>query len=72
MASPWEPENFTNYGIIRIENAPAVQLDFSTSVSSDFPDTQCDYFGQAGVRIGIRFCVIEDETVPSALRVGKS
>lgn len=70
MVDPWVPPGFDNYGLIKIDNAPSVQIDFSTPVSDVFANSDCNIFDDSDTIIGIRFCVAKDETVPGALRAG--
>ncbi len=74
QSEPWDPTTFIDYQMdyqmARVKNTPSVQIDFSSSVSDIFVDADCDQFGSSNSPIAMRFCVVNDETVTNALRVG--
>jgi hypothetical protein len=71
MVAPWIGHGYADHSMVKIYNAPAIQFDFEDSASDEFDDEDCDVFGQAGVLIGIKFCVVEDRSVSGSLRIGK-
>ncbi|KAK3395199.1 hypothetical protein B0H63DRAFT_556259 [Podospora didyma] len=66
MVAPWVRQGFDDHTLVKIANAPAVQLDFTGPVDSAFGDADCDGFGQSGVKIGIRFCLSQSSPDPAA------
>lgn len=75
QSEPWDSSTFTDlqdYQMARVDNTPSVQIDFSSPVSDVFTNADCDQFGSLDSPIAMRFCVVNDKTVPNALRAGPS
>lgn len=73
MVAPWVPSEHTDYPMIKVDNAPAVQIDFSDVLVVDqepFADSDCDVYGDLETTIGIKLCVEEEST--GTLRSGMS
>lgn len=72
MVAPWIPERDPDFPMVKIDNAPAVQLDFSGTFEVDtrsFDDNDCDVYGDSETIIGIKVCVEQEQ---ESLRTGKS
>jgi hypothetical protein len=70
MVAPWVRPGNLGYPLVRIENAPSMQLDFSGTADAAFLDSDCDLFGRTGFAIGIRLCVAEARPNSGQLRAG--
>lgn len=71
MVAPWVPSEHTDYPMIKVDNAPAVQMDFSGVLEVDhepFADSNCDIYGDSETTIGIKLCV--EEKSAGTLRSG--
>lgn len=71
MVAPWMPSGYDRHSMVRIDNAPAVQLDFWGPADDGFLETDCDDFGKTGFNIGIRLCMAPQPD-DAGLRVGMS
>lgn len=72
MVAPWQDHGLPEYPMVKVNGAPSMQFDFSGPIQTEFPDGDCDVFGQHGFAIGIRVCVSKDQNVPGGLSAGKS
>lgn len=70
MVAPWQNSEHAGYPMVKIENAPSMQFDFSGPVDSAFSESDCDVFGQQGFAIGIKMCVARDAGTEGSLRAG--
>jgi hypothetical protein len=53
MVAPWTHLSTEDYPMIKIDNATAMQLDFTEGISSEiFSGWDCDVTGEAGYNIG--------------------
>jgi hypothetical protein len=72
MATPWIPTGYPSYSLVKINDVPAMQLEFDSSPGLDnFSDRDCDVFGSGDTMIAIRFCVVKGGATPGSLRAGK-
>lgn len=72
MVAPWVPSEHTDYPMIKVDNAPAVQMDFSDVLQVDqepFEDSDCDIYGDSATTIGIKLCVTAESA--GTLRSGR-
>lgn len=56
MVAPWVTSEYTDYPMVKVDNAPAVQMDFSGVLEVDqvpFDDADCDIYGDSETTIGI-------------------
>lgn len=77
MVAPWVPSKHVDYPMIKVDDAPAVQMDFSGVLEVDmepFQEENCDVFGDDETIIGIKLCVEEERlgagTETGVLRAG--
>ncbi|KAJ9144673.1 hypothetical protein NKR23_g5763 [Pleurostoma richardsiae] len=70
MVAPWVPQGYDGYGMVKIDHAPSIQIDFSRPMTDTFEEEDCSLFGQTGSRIGIRLCVAQDQSASGSLRAG--
>lgn len=71
MVSPWAPENYTDYPLVKIDNTPSIQMDFSGVYEIDaaqFPDDDCEVYGDPYTSIGIQVCLTQELDI---IRAGK-
>ncbi|KAI9146898.1 hypothetical protein HJFPF1_13468 [Paramyrothecium foliicola] len=68
--TPWVPETYHEYGQVRLDKVPSIQLNFNLSTNTTFSDGDCDTFGQDGISIGMRLCVSNDPSRPASIRSG--
>ncbi|KAI0438358.1 hypothetical protein F4803DRAFT_569647 [Xylaria telfairii] len=68
--APWVPQGNDGHDLVKIDKVPSVQLDFETSPSSKFLETECETFGEFGFTIGIRLCIAESQTSHALIRAG--
>lgn len=68
--APWVPQGNEDHDLVKIDKVPSVQLDFETSPSSKFLETECETFGEFGFTIGIRLCIAESQTSHGLIRAG--
>lgn len=72
MVAPWVPSGYEDFSLVKVENVPAVQADFSSVLTVDqepFQSSNCDIYGDSDTAIGIQLCV--EEYAPGTLRSGK-
>lgn len=72
MVAPWTPSGYDDFSLVKVENVPAVQIDFSGVLEIDqepFQSSDCDIYGDSDTAIGIRLCV--EEYSPGTLRSGE-
>lgn len=75
MVAPWVPQGHPEYELVKVEHAPALQLDFAWPAGQDsFDKADCDVFGSDVAKIAVRLCVKEVEAgrPQGLLRAGKS
>jgi len=73
MSTPWIPTGYANHPLVKIEETPVLQLDFLRgNGTTNFRDTDCLYFGQRKVLMGIRFCLRRHELDSRSLVIGWS
>lgn len=71
MVAPWVPERDPDFPMIKVHNAPAIQMDFSGSTkvnTHSFDDTDCDVYGDDQSIIGIKLCIQQQQ---ESLRTGE-
>ncbi|KAK3393850.1 hypothetical protein B0H63DRAFT_505672 [Podospora didyma] len=57
-ATPWIPQGYEQYPLVKLDNVPSVQVDFAPMpIGHVFSDSDCDVFGQNGIQVGVRVCV---------------
>jgi hypothetical protein len=71
MTTPWTPEAFPTYPLVKIQSVPAVQLEFKNSPESIFASNDCLIYGSENILIGIRMCLKANNTEPSSLTAGE-
>ncbi|KAK8071283.1 hypothetical protein PG997_011486 [Apiospora hydei] len=60
MAIPAVPQGYPEYPLVRIANAPAVQMEFTHRKEyEDFNKRDCSVFGAPGTPIGIQLCLAQ-------------
>lgn len=69
MVAPWNLPGHEEHTMIKVDNTPSIQMDFSAPASDMFLLTDCDDFGKSGFNIGIRLCVAQ-ESDDASLRAG--
>lgn len=60
MVAPWSPAGYDDFGLVKVDNVPAVQIDFSGVLDIDqelFQPLNCDIYGDSDTSIGIQLCV---------------
>ena len=75
-STPWPPVDHEDHPLITIHDAPASQLDFERIWPSDetqlFNDAQdCRVFGSDGFRVGMKFCLAQNQSEPDSLLAGE-
>ena len=74
LMEPWIPPGYESWPLIKVDNVPAMQLEYApiTSPSHEnvFSDSECQVFGENGVLIAIRFCVAPSASLPGVLNAG--
>lgn len=71
MVAPWAPSEYPDFPMIKVNNAPAVQMDFSRVLEVDqepFDSSDCDIYGDSETTIGIKLCITEESA--GTLRAG--
>ncbi|KAI0872377.1 hypothetical protein GGS24DRAFT_18477 [Hypoxylon argillaceum] len=58
MTTPWMPLGYTNYPLVKIDNAPSIQMEFQQTPLV-FDSSDCSVFGGPGVQIGIQLCLAD-------------
>ncbi|KAL4789329.1 hypothetical protein BDV19DRAFT_395148 [Aspergillus venezuelensis] len=70
-ATPWPPTNHSSAPVIQIDDAPAVQLDFSSGLNGhSFSGNDCTLFGANTTYVGINFCVAASNTLEGSFAAG--
>ncbi|KAL6232432.1 hypothetical protein BDW75DRAFT_242960 [Aspergillus navahoensis] len=70
-ASPWPPTEHPSAPVVRMDDAPSVQLDFAAGLRGhSFSEDDCTVFGGSITVVGIRFCVAESQTVNGSFAAG--
>lgn len=72
MVAPWVPSEHTDYPMIKVDHAPAVQMDFQGVLDVDeepFAEADCDVYGDSETTIGIQLCLEEESA--GTLRAGE-
>lgn len=60
MVAPWSPAGYANFGLVKVDKVPAVQIDYSGVLDIDqepFQTSSCDVYGDSDTSIGIQLCV---------------
>lgn len=71
MVAPWVPGRDPDFPMIKVHNAPAIQMDFSGSTkvnTQSFDDIDCDVYGDNQTIIGIKLCIQQQQ---ESLRTGE-
>ncbi|KAL4994396.1 hypothetical protein BDV10DRAFT_189064 [Aspergillus recurvatus] len=70
-ASPWPPTNHPSAPMVRMDDAPSVQLDFAAGLRGhSFSEDECTVFGGNNTVVGISFCVADSQTVNGSFAAG--
>ncbi|KAK8102430.1 hypothetical protein PG984_015576 [Apiospora sp. TS-2023a] len=60
MGIPGVPQGYSEYPLVKIENAPAVQIEFTTlKVFKEFDKRDCSVYGAPSTIIGIELCLAQ-------------
>lgn len=72
MTTPWPPKDHLSSPFVTIQNAPALQIDFTRGIHNDtFDDAKdCNTFGGNGYLIGMKFCLAKSQSTSGALFAG--
>ncbi|KAK0654852.1 hypothetical protein B0T16DRAFT_383864 [Cercophora newfieldiana] len=70
LMEPAIPSGYDSFPFVKVDNVPAVQLEFTPSSNHSFSDSDCQVFGQANTLIAIRLCVAPSPSLPGSLDAG--
>jgi hypothetical protein len=72
LTTPWQPGGYPDYPLTKIENVPAVQIEYRNDPSDSyiFADDDCNVYGADDFLIGIRFCVSKNPAASGSYLAG--
>lgn len=72
MSATWQPIGYDEFPLVQIPRVPAVQIDFDNQPTgrNHTNMADCDLFGDALARIGVRLCMSPSERRPGAVEAG--
>ncbi|KAL3481487.1 hypothetical protein BJX99DRAFT_253411 [Aspergillus californicus] len=70
-ATPWPPTNYSSAPVIRMNDVPTVQLDFSPGLNGHlFSKDECTLYGSNDTYVGIRFCLADSRAYNGSFAAG--